>query len=160
MAKKVKNFTSWDLPPDMQENWKWVCALDAYDFDDPEPLSELITVSEQIPKMLRQAVADVIQGKRKPNKKAAAKLKLPASERMKFAGTVSCLLSIVDAFKYGDLDGVADRLSIEPIDALRGLEDDAREIIKQASDDFGISIETTENLLRDFRRKIEYWPNV
>jgi hypothetical protein len=160
VVKKVKNFSSWDLPPDMQENWKWVCALDAYDYDDPEPLSKLITSSEQIPKMLRKAVVDIIQGKRKPNKKAAAKLKVPASERMRLAGTVSCVLGIIDTFKYEGLDSIASDNMQEPIDLLREMEMEAKELIKQAANDVDVSTETIENLLRDFRKKIEDWPNV
>lgn len=157
MAKKVKGFL--DAPRDMRDHWLWICAIDAYDYNDSEPLSKLIRETEQIPTMFKDVIADIVQGERRPNKKAAAKLKLPASERMQIAGTLSGVLGIVEAFKRG-LNGVADKQSKEPIDVLRELEADARIIMIEAASDLNVSLETLENLLRDFRKKIEDWPNV
>jgi len=158
VTKKVKNYL--DLPRDMNDHWLWICAIDAYDYNDTAPLSKLIRESEQIPEMFRVVIAGIVQGERRPNKKAATKLKLPASERMKIAGSLSLVLGLIDAFKYQDLGGLADRQAKEPIDVMRELEADAREIMIKAANDLNVSVETIENVLRDLRKKIEDWPNV
>ncbi|MBC7286136.1 hypothetical protein [Hoeflea sp.] len=154
----------------MNEVWQWVVAIDAFDFNDPEPLAE-IRKSEPIPHELEPIVAAIDAGERKSNKKAAAKLKIPARERMKIAGTLSIVIGLINILKseeIGDEWGEyrraieigADRRLLEPVDELRALEREARELIQGTADDLGVSVETIENLLRDMRRKIADWPNI
>lgn len=150
----------------MRELWHWIVAVDAYDYCDPEPLSDLI-VKEQIPTEFIQAVANIISGKRKPNKKAASKLKIPARERMKIAGAISVNLGLIDGFKFDAINpegigvtGIGAREGREPIDVKRDLESEARELMHSCCENLNISQETLENLLRDMRKKIKMWPDV
>lgn len=154
----------------MNEVWRWVVAIDAFDFNDSEPL-KIIRKAEAVPPELEHVVAAIDAGERKPNKKAAAKLKIPARERMKIAGEVSVVLGFIDTLKFEEIgDGWgehrraievgADRRQREPIDEIRELEAEAREMITGTADDLNVSVETVENLLRDMRRKIAVWPNI
>lgn len=161
---RVTNFV--DIPSRMNELWDWVIALDAWDYCDPKPLSELVK-SVPIPLEFLQAVSEIIEGKRKPNKKAAAKLKIPASERMKIAGSLSLILSIVDKLKHDviypegkGVIGIGAEQRREPIDVMRELELEQRQAIIEASNELNVSVETVENLLRDLRQKINSWPIV
>lgn len=149
--------------------WPWVVAIDAYDFGDPAPLDELLS-SEPIPEELRPVVARIATGNRKPNLKAAAKLKIPANERMKLAGTVSAVLGLIDVIKYDAIDStvndesgvkmLGDMKGGEPVEILRELEAKARDTIEWAAREASVSVETIENLLRHLRQKMEQYPDV
>lgn len=160
---RVTNFL--DIPSRMNDLWVWVVALDAWDYCDPKPLSDLIK-SDPIPHEFLQAVTEIIEGKRKPNKKAAVKLKIPASERMKIAGSISLILGITNCIKYdakdtySGIEQIAERECKEPIEVLRELELNSRQEIIDSSNELNVSVETIENLLRDLREKINNWPVV
>jgi predicted DNA-binding protein (UPF0251 family) len=62
--------------------------------------------------------------------------------------------------QFGGLEGMADKQGIEPIEVKKDLQEKTRQVVKNASTDLGISNETIENLLRDFRKKINDWPSV
>jgi hypothetical protein len=151
------------------EVFPWVVALDAFDFNDRQPLEELMA-SEPVPEELRPAIAKIISGERKPNLKAAEKLKIPASERMKIAGSISVCLMLIDTFKYRAIDeryiektGVrmyGERFGKEPIEVTRELEQKARSIIENSARELEVSTETIENLLRALRAKMGAYPNV
>lgn len=159
----------------VNEVWEWVIALDAFDFNCVEPLAALVR-SKSIPDDLRPIVADIISGNRKPNLRAAAKLKIPAGERMKIAGTLSAVLGLIDMFKhekifdlaYGleerverpAIDIRADASGSDPLDVVQELDAKRQETIASAARDLGVSTETVENLLRDLRRKIREYPNL
>ena len=64
----------------------WIAAIDAFDFNDPEPLEQLRAGNEPVPPELQHVIDAIDSGERKPNKKAAAKLKIPTAERMKILG--------------------------------------------------------------------------
>jgi len=149
--------------------WLWIVAIDAYDFGDPTPLDELLS-SAPVPEELRPVIASIASGKRKPNLKAAAKLKIPANERMKIAGTISAVLGLIDAIKYDAIDSavndesgvkmLGDLKGREPVEILRELEATARNTIERAARGAGVSVETIENLLRHLRQKMEQYPDV
>lgn len=155
-------------------NLAWIIAFDAWDYNDPAPLEVLIREGKEIPKELAPIVADIIAGKRPPNKKAAAKLKVPASQRMNMAAAASTVLGLIDILKSNyepdacdpdapprrTIERVADNRGVEPISVYRGLEEKARKVIELAAERFGVSVETIENTLRDFRTKLENYPNV
>ena len=151
----------------MHDLWPWVVAIDAYDHCDSEPLLKLIAKEQKIPKEFAQAIADIISGKRKPNKRAASKLKIPARERMEIAAGISIILGLIDVFKHTavypegvGVIGIAARDCREPIDVKRELEGEARELMQYCCKDLNVSQETLENLLRDMRKKINMWPVV
>ncbi len=167
---KVRNFGS-EWPGRFEKAFPWVVALDAFDYNDRQPLEELMA-SEPVPEELRPTIAKIKSGERKPNLKAAEKLKIPASERMRIAGSISVCLMLIDALKYdaidesvNDLSGVsmlADRPEVdrEPIEVTRELEQKARSIIEKSARELEVSPETIENLLRTLRAKMEAYPNV
>ncbi|MDT8321814.1 MAG: hypothetical protein RQ826_14935 [Xanthomonadales bacterium] len=176
---KTRNYRLWreqGMPRAMHDAWQWVCAVDAYDFDHRQPLADLVK-SEPVPEELRPIIAEIVAGNRPPNKKRAAKLKIPADERMKIAGSISAVLGLVDAVKYDIVDerylgkGVTmighrdgrdpGRPRFEPNDpVISELETEARKIIAGSAEQLGVSIETIENLLRDLRGKMERYPNI
>jgi hypothetical protein len=155
-----------DIPSRMNDLWEWIIALDSWDYCDPIPLSELI-LQKEIPLEFKQAISDIVSSKRKPNKKAAAKLKIPASERMKIAGCISLTFGLIDALKFDALYpegkgavGIGAMQMREPIDVLRELEGEQRQEIGRVAIELRVSCETVENILRELRRKIESWPIV
>ncbi|MGY8837656.1 MAG: hypothetical protein ACKVH6_13125 [Enterobacterales bacterium] len=94
-------------------------------------------------------------------------LKIPANERMRIAESLSINLGLIDTLKTAEtitgetlLEWQADKNGIEPIESKRWLENQAQEIIKDAAKQLSVSVETIENLLRDFRRKIANFPDV
>lgn len=154
------------IPSRMNDLWEWTVALDAWDFCDPSLLTELVLLKE-IPIEFKQALSDIVAGKRKPNKKAATKLKIPAKERMKIAGSISVNCGIIDIFKFDanypegkGVVGIGAMQGREPVDILRELEAEQVELIREAAKDLNVSVETIENLLRDMRNKIKLWPAV
>ena len=149
-----------DLPDGMNDLWSWVVALDAWDYCDPTLLSDLL-LSEKIPDEFRNAIADIIAFRRKPKRKAAAKLKIPAAERMKIAGSCSVVIGLAHKLKTPSVvEATADRLAKEPIEIVRELEAEIERTIQKTAQECGVSTETVENLLRDLRQKIMYWPRV
>jgi hypothetical protein len=160
---KAKNLLD---PGKMRDTWHWVIAFDAWDYCDPEPLSVLIA-EEQIPEEYIHIIVDIVSGKRKPNKKAASKLKVPARERMRIATSISVELGMIDVSKYDAIHpegkgvvGIGAKLGLEPIEVLRKLERHARDIVQHYCKEFNVSQETIENLLRELRKKMEIWPFV
>jgi len=162
---RTTNF--FDMPTRMNDLWGWVVAFDSWDYCDPEPLSEMLLKEQTIPPEFLQAFADIVTGKRKSKKKAAAKLKIPARERMKIAGSISLVLGLVHAFKFDAINpegkgsvGIGAQQGREPSEILRELESEHRETIESACKELAVSQETIENLLRDLREKIDRWPTV
>ena len=155
---RVKNF-GLSMPREMHDTQEWLFAIDAYDYDDPEPLALLFESGEEVPPAYKAIIADIIRGKRKPNKRAAAKLKLPARERLSIAAEVSLALGVIDALKAG-VERMADRKAIETVEALRLCEEEAQNFINEYAEKYMVSTETIENILRDLRKKAENWPNV
>ncbi|MFC1777023.1 hypothetical protein ACFL3I_06755 [Pseudomonadota bacterium] len=149
----------------------WVVAIDAYDYNDREPLA-LLLESEPVPDELRPVIVAIESGDRKPNLKAAVKLKIPANERMKIAGTISAVLMLIDTLKFeaidesvNDLSGVsmlAEQVDSirEPAEIMRELEYKSRKVIAESAEQLGVSVETIENLLRQLRQKMERYPNI
>lgn len=159
----------------------WIVAIDAFDYCDPAPLAKLLRGDEEIPPELRPALADIVSGARKPNKKAAVKLKVPAAERLMIAAHISVVLGIIDEAKHGhsyehdssehgssnDLSDLrksveirADRLGVEVIDEVRRTDAFREKAYALATKHFGISRETVENMLRDLRKKFREFPDI
>jgi len=165
-----------EMPRAMHEAWRWVCAIDAWDYCHPQPLADMVK-SGPAPEELRPIIAAIVNGERKPNRKAAAKLKIPAEERMKIAGSISVVLGLIDVTKYdivesaqpgkgvtmiGNRDGRdPGRPRIEPHNpVITELEAEARDVIDDAARQLGVSVETVENLLRDLRGKMKRYPDI
>lgn len=154
-------------PQRMRETWEWTCALVAFDYGDRGPLAALVT-KEPIPPEFTQAVADIMAGTRKPNMRAAAKAKIPATERMRIASSIAFVIGLTEVLRTvpqrkGFTSGaqeIADREGREPIEVVRELQSEAREAVAIAAEELGVSAEAIENLLRELRRRIADWPAV
>jgi hypothetical protein len=145
-----------------REVWDWIAALDAFDYCDPKPLEALLRGGEAVPDEIRSALADIVAGVRKPNKKAAAKLKVLPAERMMLAMVASRIIGLCDIFRCHKtfIACKADSERVEPIDVIRELDTNKRTAIAGTAAEYGISVETVENLLRDLKEKMRKWPVV
>ena len=157
-----------EAPPRLNECWDWFGAVWAFDYGDPGPLSALV-LAGQIPPEFQPVVADIIAGKRKPNRKAAAKAKIPPAERGNLVAALSHMYDLIESIKWRTwardglkpgVTSIADRLGAEPIEILQKLKADRDEIIAVACRSFGVSSETLENLMREARERIAKWPTV
>jgi hypothetical protein len=156
----VTDFIS--IPSRLNQLWPWFNAVCSWDWGEPVPLAELIR-SEPVPDEFRQAVADIVVGKRK-RKRNWQKGLIPAAERMQIAGSVSLIVDlcrIIRTETVEGLEGISNRLgNVDPIDIVRTCEATARRAQLEAADQLGVSVETIENLLREMRARIDRWPVV
>lgn len=157
------------LPQRLQDTWPWFEALWAFDYGDPRLLAELIS-TEPIPAEYTSAVAAIVAGERKPNRKAAAKARIPAKERAHTATVVSVCFSIRDIVKFtaihpgddpqGECGAAAMADTIEPVELMRNADRVGRECLQTAADHWGVSTETIENLIREAKERLATWPDV
>jgi hypothetical protein len=158
-----------NISRELNDTLEWFVAVDAYDYCDPEPLADLIGSPEPIPEPYRIAVADILTGKRKQKKKAAAKLKVPAKQRMDVAVGVAIIAGIIDDIQFNylnletgetGLNALADSKGLEPSHMKADMANDRIIFMQEQADEWGVSVETIENLLRDLRKKARAWPSV
>ncbi len=159
------------LPDRLSDTWRWFEALWAYDYGDTRQLSELIR-TEAIPPEYTDAVAKIVAGDRKPNRKAAAKAKIPASERAQTATLVSVAQGLRDKVKYDAIDPALDpnrengtgaaaiAKTHEPIEIMRSADELGRDCLETAAKEWGVSTETIENLIREAKARLSRWPEV
>jgi hypothetical protein len=154
---------STDIRDRLSKTWPWFKAVYAFDYADPAPLCELIR-TEPIPPEYLDAVADIVAGKRQPNRRAAAKFKksLPATKRMQIASSLNFIFGIRDFLKSSPqhTENVASEQRIEPQENIQFLNDEFRTEFEKSAKSYGVSTETLENLLREFRERIARWPVV
>ncbi len=150
----------------------WIIAIDAWDYCDASILAEMLQ-RHPIPFELQPVIAAIVTGKRKQNKKAAAKLKIPAGHRLIAAGLYATLKeSIIDSLLgrknivemngriWGDYHTMADEKGIEIIEMRRQIQESGREVKAELADAAGISTETLESLYEDLREKLKNYPNI
>lgn len=142
----------------------WIVSIDAWDFCDPKPL-ELMLKKHPIPEELRFIIADMVTGKRKPNKKAAAKLKFPAAHRMVVAGIYRELkANVCDATlkrtKLHDYHQTAEKMGIEVIELKQSYLESARKFKSEWANNMGISTEALDNICDALSDKIKNFPNI
>ncbi len=145
--------------PGFRKAWPWVVALFAYDYGDRKPLADRIASSEPIPAEFRPALSEIVMDKRRPNMKAASKMKIPAGEYMKVAGAVETILALLDVLK-SDAQSIADEKAVEPLDIIRLAEQEQRKLINSTANRHSVSTETIENMLRELRHRYDIWPTV
>lgn len=161
------------------EIFEWISAFDAYDLDDPQPLSDLVSGDEPIPLEARKPLSEIILGLRRPNKRAASKLKIPTTKRLEIAAEISVVMGLFQVLTLGgnatdrnpdgttteykvspSIDEMADARMIEPQQEIEKRLKERREFILDAANDLGVSTETIENLLRIISKKIENFPEI
>ena len=147
----------------LTETWSWFIAVYAFDYDDPKPLSDLIR-SEPIPAEYLEAVADIVAGKRKPNRKAGAKFpeSLPAAKRMQIAANLNFMKGLRKFFLSSPqhTKNVAEAQKIEPIENVRFLEKEFRQDFEKSANSYNVSTGTLNNLVRELCARIDRWPVV
>jgi hypothetical protein len=151
-----------DAPQRMQDTWAWVNAFCAFDYGDPVPLAALVE-HEDIPPEYRSALADVVSGVRKPDKRAAAKLKVPADLMMVYAMSIDSSVGFVEYIHHhNSLDRIAESYhpAKEPREIIAQWQATGQEHVKLAMKDFKVSKETIKNLMREMRERIDRWPCV
>lgn len=151
-------------PARMCKLFNWVAALDAWDYCDPEPLSKMIEF-HSIPPEFMKIVADIISGKRKQNKRGAAKLKsVPPDQRMLVAVAIlsyrqfpEAVLSSANADRRAEI--AADR-GVDPIVIRRELEASQKKWDQAFADLCGLSVEGVKDLTDALKRKCKTFPNL
>lgn len=142
----------------------WIIAIDAWDYCDSTILAEMLQ-RHPIPFELQPVIADIVTGKRKQNKKAAARLKIPAGHRLIIAGIYASLKGdVIDATlkrkTHHDYHDTAEQRGIEVSDYRRELQESGQQFKNEWAENAGISTETLENLYDDLREKIKNYPNI
>ena len=135
---------------------RWIAAIVAWDFCDPAMLGDMIA-SEATPPELRPVIAAIITGERKPNRRAAAKSKVPATERFHIGQVLDAIEGLRRSGNLGDL---ADRAALEPGDLVRRLNQYGARFYEVAEKNLGVSRETAENLVREYRAAMNNYPRV
>lgn len=159
----VRNHLAYWLPDSMGKAWVWVTALDQWDHGETAPLAELVR-NEPIPDELRPILAGIVAGDRKPNHRAAAKLKIQAGERLNVAYATLINLGIINALQQKgtspSLEENADSHRMEVSDLMRELEREGRQLIADNAIELGISEETLKKAIQELRKKIKDYPNI
>ena len=127
----------------------WGVALYLWDHCDPEPLADLVRM-EPIPDSFREAVAAITAGTRCPNKRAVAKLKIPASEHRKIVRELT-EARIFRTFEKQVAGSTANRRLQEPIEVIRDAENAYRTNIEAVAERYKVSKETVEALARTMK---------
>ena len=127
----------------------WGVALYLWDHCDREPLAELVRM-EPIPDSFREAVAAITAGTRCPNKKAVAKLKIPAAEHRKIVRELT-EARIFRTFEKQVAGSTANRHMKEPIEVIRDSEKAYRAKIDAIAKQYGVSKEAIEGLARTMK---------
>ena len=142
----------------------WIIAIDAWDYCDASLLDKMLR-RHPVPVELRPIIADIVTGNRNQNKKAAAKLKIPAGHRLIYAGLYADLKSnIIDATLQRktlfDSHDTAANKGIEVKDLQKIYREGAKEFESEWANLTGISIETLKSIRLDLSRKIKNYPNI
>ena len=158
------------IPARLNALWPWFSALWSWDYNDPRALASLIRESNgDVPVEFAQAVADIVSGTRKPNKKAAAKLTIPAREMATLCGHLLVVRDLRECIAkeatYPDTTGqgakaAAQHLGVKPLDVIHDLDREWTEAKEHAARMFSVEVETVERLFRDFQKRLERWPEV
>lgn len=149
----------------------WIVAIDAWDYCDDSLLTEMLR-RHPIPFELQPVIADIVAGKRKQNKKAAAKLKIPAAHRMLAAGLYGVIGGVLGGLldrsgaveiggkMLGDYHATADERGLEVAEMRQQIQQSRREWKEDVADAAGISVDTLENLYEELKRKLKNYPNI
>ena len=159
-----------NLPARIHDTWDWFSGIWAWDYADPIPLADLIRgCGGAIPGEYVQAVADIVSGDRKANKKAGAKLQIPAAELGKMTGSLMAIRDLTTSLRKdamvdlkSDLRGVhalAKAKGLRPLAVTRMLEYEWRNTKEEAAEMFNVDLRTIERILREADERIKRWPN-
>lgn len=149
----MMNVPFMDCPPRLAETWEWFVACASFDAGDPEPLAILIEKEEIPPEYRAKAGAIVrIAATRRPRK-------IPAAERMRIAASLDFVNRLCRILDRQSID-IGDQKGLEPVHVRREAWSAWRSAVADAAKELGVSVETVENLMREFRKRIDNWPVV
>ncbi|APR65684.1 hypothetical protein CN03_01370 [Thalassolituus oleivorans] len=142
----------------------WIIAVDSWDYCDPKPLGLMIQ-KHAVPEELRHVISDIIVGKRKQNKKAAAKLKSPAAHRLLSAGIYRGLKhDVIDATlqrkTLHDYHDKADDMGIEVIELRKIYLSESKKFQEKWATNMGMGVEAFQDLVSYLDDKIKNYPNI
>ena len=142
----------------------WIVSIDAWDLDDPELLGIMLK-NHPVPVELRPVISDIVLGIRKPNKRAAAKLKCPAGHRLILAGIYRMLKhdvtdSTLKRKTLHDYHSTAAEKGIEVIDLKKQYLEAARNLKSEWASEMGLGTEALDNLCAALESKIKNYPNI
>ena len=144
-------------------NFNWVAAIDAWDYCDPMPLSEMIN-NHNIPLELKPIISKIINGERKQEKIGASKLKLPARSRLVIAQLILELRSIPEAALSGltipNYNVVADYKGIEVCELIKKYRRYLKELDQDIVEITGLSQKSIQNLTKQLKSKLDNYPNI
>lgn len=158
-----------NLTERQKDLWPWFVALWAWDYNDPKMLTDLFLGSGgHIPAEFLPIVAEIISGTRKPNKKAGAKLLIPASELGKLAGSMMIFRDLSSNIAKHAIGGdpalrgvhaIAKQKGKKPIEVTRELQGTWREAKEKAALKFRVDLRTIERIVAEADERIRLWPN-
>lgn len=142
----------------------WIIAIDSWDYCDPEPLNLMIQ-KHPLPEELRPVIADIITGKRKQNRKAAAKLKCPAAHRLLSAGMYRMLKhNVINATlqrkTLHDYHDKADEMGVEVIELRKIYQSKSKEFQEEWATGMRMGVEAFQDLVLYLDDKIKNYPNI
>ena len=157
----------WPVTLEFKGLFGWFLAIHAYEMNELEPLGKLLADDTvEIPNEIRLYLSQIVLGNKKPNKKAAVKLRIPARLRMIVGLYLVKLEMKCEYFRkhYKDpdfpdnrpgLDTIADKIGKEPAQVDAEISAISRQFIKDLSEIFSVSIDTIEELRGLFKENIE-----
>lgn len=148
---------------EIEDKFNWIAAIDSWDFCDPTPLKEMI-LRHPIPPELLPIIADIVSGERKPKTKAAAKLLVPANQRIVLASVMLSLRSIPEDIlnkrTSPNYDDVANEKGIEPSELIHEYRKTLKRLDKRFTEITGVSAGTVRNIINDLKDKIKKYPKL
>lgn len=151
-------------PERMAVLFNWVAALEAWDYCDPMPLSQMISI-HTIPPEFMEIVASIVSGKRMPNKKGAAKLRgISPSQRMFVAAEIMALRTIpkvsLDSCNADVRLKMAEERGVELTLIRKELENKLKKVDLRFAAICGLSVEGVKDLVDALKQKCKTFPKL
>lgn len=167
------------IPVEIELNWEWVLAFYLFDYGDVTALSKLLRrrafvepfEDGGIPRPMRLALADIIEGKRPPRKDRAPNAKISAELRLEVAKAVmrsrvmkKYFSEEYQALGYEDFKPGLETISAisgeEPWQLRRQLEEVVARIDQKIINKYDISPRTLKKIKKELQDIIDKWPEV
>lgn len=134
--------------------WRYGLGIWSWDRGEPQFLADVVASGYVCPPQLAPVLGDILAGRRKPNKRAAAKFKLSS---MKAAIAACRLAAVINRAKaqQGRAEHLGDRWGVEPSEAIAASQSALRRAKAELAAQAGISVESLEENERALRRVVE-----
>lgn len=134
--------------------WRYGLGIWSWDRGEPQFLADVVASGYVCPRQLAPVLGDILAGRRKLNKKAAAKYKLSS---MKAAIAACQLATVINIAKtqQGNAEDLGDQWGVEPSEAIAASQGALRRAKAELAAEAGISVESLEENERALRRFVE-----